>query len=274
LDYALPCIVNHSDCDHRRGYMSPDNPDFDPGLPQRYEDDIARIKELVAEDEENASEPAPQPDSSTHEEGHSLDADGASGSGTISGTVTDAPQNPVDDCHRFANIVEEIGNNAANPDEFIQRMVDRFIGPNLNVQSGNDFERAANIGNREFGDSGFKSQFQDQSNQVRHFTGGLWAGYRYGPGVGQLGMNSNEDNTLTPGRGVVNSGGGILPTFWPTEDSKADVALNAVSIPLGANLTPRAAEMVDRGDRGGWRKIPANPGYKGLATAIRTQVCQ
>jgi len=93
LDYALPCIVNHSDCDHRRGYMSPDNPDFDPGLPQRYEDDIARIKELVAEDEENASEPAPQPDSSTHEEGHSLDADGASGSGTISGTVADAPQN-------------------------------------------------------------------------------------------------------------------------------------------------------------------------------------
>ena len=95
MDYALPCIVNHSDCDHRRGYMSPDNPDFDPGLPQRYEDDIARIKELVAEDEENASEPAPQPDSSTHEEGHSLDADGASGSRTISGTVTDAPQNPA-----------------------------------------------------------------------------------------------------------------------------------------------------------------------------------
>jgi hypothetical protein len=33
-------------------------------------------------------------------------------------------------------------------------------------------------------------------------------------------------------------------------------------------------EIVDGGDRGGWRKIPANPGYKGLTAAIRAQVCR
>ena len=39
------------------GYMSPDNPDFPIGLPQRYEDEIARIKELVAEDEAASKPP-------------------------------------------------------------------------------------------------------------------------------------------------------------------------------------------------------------------------
>jgi len=190
------------------------------------------------------------------------------------GHLSQSPQNPTDDCHRFANIVEQIANDAANADEFLQRMVDRFIGPNLHGSSGADFERAANIGNREFGASGFKQQFVDTSNQVRHFTGGLWAGYLYGPGFGQLGMNSNEDNTITSGRGILPSLGGILPTFWPTEDSKADVTLNSVSVPLGITLTPRKEEIVDRGDRGGWRIISGRPGYKGLAKAIREQVCQ
>jgi hypothetical protein len=156
----------------------------------------------------------------------------------------------------------------------MQRMVDRFIGPNLNVQSGKDFESAANVGNSEFHDSGFKPQFQDHSNQVRHFTGGLWAGYRYGGAVGELGMDSNEDNTEGTGRGIFRSGVGLLPMFWPAEDSKADVALNSVSVPLGDNLHPSDAYIADRGDRGGWRRVPANPGYKGLAAAIRAGVCE
>jgi hypothetical protein len=183
-----------------------------------------------------------------------------------------APQDT--DCQKFAALVEQIANNAANADEFMQRMIDRFIGPNLNAKDVHGIENAARIGNQEFGASGFKPQFVDQSNQVRHFTGGLWAGYLYGAAVGVFGMDSNEDNTEISGRGALRSGLGILPRIWPTEDSKADVALNSISVPLGANLTPTEAEIVDRGDKGGWRKIPANPGYKGLAAAIRTQVCE
>lgn len=152
-------------------------------------------------------------------------------------------------------------------------MVFRFIGPNLNSQSGADFERAANIGDQEFGSSGFKPKFLDSSNQVRHFMGGLWAGYLYGPGIGELGMNTNEDSALS-GRGILSSVGGVLPSLWPSDDSKADVALNSVSVGLGANLTPRKEQRVEVGDRGGWRKIPANPGFKGLPAAIRTLVCE
>jgi RHS repeat-associated protein len=178
------------------------------------------------------------------------------------------------ECQRFASIVEQIANDAANADDFMQRMVNRFIGPNLNVRSGQDFDRAANVGTSEFGSGGFKPKFVDDSNQVRHFTGGLWAGYLFGPGIAQLGMNSNENNSLGTGRGVIGSAGGILPWIFPADDAKADVALNSVSVPLGTSLTPRREEIVDRGDRGGWRRIPGNLGYRGLAGEIRRQVCE
>jgi RHS repeat-associated protein len=187
--------------------------------------------------------------------------------------VEEIPQDNRTDCKKLADITEQIANDAANVGDFIQRMVNKFIGPNLNVNSRADLERAGNMGNREFGASGFRQQFVDLSNQVRHFTGGLWAGYYYGPGVAQLGMNSREENTIIPGTGIM-SAGGILPSLWPTNDSRADVALNSVSVPLGVDLTPRREEFRDVGDRGGWSRIPANPGYKGLAAAIRSQVCQ
>jgi RHS repeat-associated protein len=199
-------------------------------------------------------------------------SDGGGGGGIHEGGH--GPQNPTTDCQRLADITEQFANEATSVGDFVQRMVNRFIGPNLNVDSRADLERAGNIGTREFGASGFKQQFVDTSNQVRHFTGGLWAGYYYGPGVAQLGMNSREENTITPGTGVIASVAGIFPSLSPTNDSRADVALNSVSSSLGANLTPRAEEIVDRGDRGGWRKIPANPGYKGLAAAIRNKVCE
>ncbi|CAN5625170.1 hypothetical protein BH24ACI2_BH24ACI2_04560 [soil metagenome] len=170
--------------------------------------------------------------------------------------------------------MEEIAKNAANAKDFMQAMVDRFIGRNLSVSSGQDFDRAANVGGNEFGASGFKSQFVDDSNQVRHFTGGLWAGYLYGPGIAEAGMNSNENNSLGTGRGVVRSGLGILPWIFPADDAKADIALNSISVGLGANLTPSKEERRDVGDKGGWRKIPANSGYKGLAEAIRKRVCE
>ena len=179
---------------------------------------------------------------------------------------------PGGDCGKLVAIVEDIANSAANADDFIKALVAKVIG-NLDVNSYTDFDKANNLRGANFGDSGFKSQFQDGSNQVRHFTGGLWAGYLFGPGVAQLGMNSNEDSTIVDGRGVVGSAAGILPTLFPKDSSKADVALNSVSIPLGVRLTPVAAETRDVGDRGGWRKIPGHPGYKGLAAAIASQVC-
>jgi len=187
--------------------------------------------------------------------------------------------NQQNDCQRFANIVDNIARNSANVKDFMQAMINRFIGStqNLSAESGQDLERARNIGNNEFRDSGFKSQFKDKSNQVRHFTAGLWAGYLYGPGISMLGMNTNEANSLGTGTGVIRSGGGILPWLFPTpgsEGSAADIALNSVSTALGANLIPIAEEIRDVGDRGGWRRIPAHPGYKGLADAIRKQVCE
>ena len=103
-------------------------------------------------------------------------------------------------------------------------------------------------------------------------VGGLWAGFLYGPGVAQLGMNSNEDNTVTDGRGIRRSAAGILPTLFPADASNADVALNSISVVLGTQLFPRAEERVDVGDKG-WRKIPARPGFKGLAAEIRRSVC-
>jgi hypothetical protein len=51
-----------------------------------------------------------------------------------------------------------------------------------------------------FGDSGFKNKFQDGSNQVQHFSGGVMAGWQYGPGavVGHslLRPDSPEDEAL------------------------------------------------------------------------------
>ncbi len=79
--------------------------------------------------------------------------------------------------------------------------------------------------------------------------GGLIAGYNLGATLGATVMNRNEN-------------------------SQADLRVNEISIPLGARLTnPRREEFVDRGGRGGWRKITATPGFKALADAIRNQIC-
>jgi RHS repeat-associated protein len=43
--------------------------------------------------------------------------------------------------------------------------------------------RSDNTQVRGFNDTGFKPEFRDNSNQVQHFGGGLWAGYQYGLGA-------------------------------------------------------------------------------------------
>lgn len=176
------------------------------------------------------------------------------------------------DCEDLVKLVANIAAVSSDADVFMKTLVGQVIG-NLNTKSSEDFEKASRLRGAGYGDSGFKPEFRDGGDQVRHFVGGLWAGYLYGPGVGQLGMNSNEDNTITDGRGIRRSVGGLLPTISPTKESEADIALNAVSVPLGAQLTPRAEERIDVGDRG-WKRIPARLGYKGLAAEIRSRVCE
>lgn len=177
---------------------------------------------------------------------------------------------PENDCQKFADIVEEIARSAANAAEFMQKLIDRTIGANipLNAASRNDFERAAGITGATLGDSGFKEKFRDGTNlQARHFVAGLWAGYLLGPGLAQIVANSHEDFELQR-TGL----GPFAVALVPTDASKADVALNSVSVALGTQLVPKAEERRDVGDRG-WKKIPGNPGYKGLSAAIRNQVC-
>jgi hypothetical protein len=102
-----------------------------------------------------------------------------------------------------------------------------------------------------FSSTGFRAGLFDniRDNQARHFMGGLIAGYNLGGALGALVMNHNED-------------------------SQADLRVNEISIPLGAGLTnPRREEIVDSGDRGGWRRIPGTLGFKALADAIRNQGC-
>lgn len=176
-----------------------------------------------------------------------------------------------DDCATFADEVERLANNSSTAEEFLKKMVDRFIGnEGFDVSSEDDFEKANRTGNREFGATGFKSQFKDSSNQVRHFTGGLWAGFLFGSVAGKYGMNANESNTFGTGRGAVSSGLGIIPSFFPTEDAKADIALNAISTNLGSKLTPTTGiSSIKAG-----YSTPDNPGFKDLANQIRKQVCE
>lgn len=181
------------------------------------------------------------------------------------------PNPPEGDCEKLAILVDNVAAVSTDAASFVQNLVSQVIG-NLDTLSGQDFEKANRIPGAPYGDSGFKQQFRDGGNQVRHFVGGLWAGFLYGPGVAQLGMNSNEDNTVTDGRGIRRSAAGILPTLFPADASNADVALNSISVVLGTQLFPRAEERVDVGDKG-WRKIPARPGFKGLAAEIRRSVC-
>ncbi len=70
---------------------------------------------------------------------------------------------------------------------------------------------STNSGTPRFSDSGFKSEFRDTSNQVRHFTGGVVAGFQYGHWFGGLHRLARPDGP-------------------------ADTALNDISSAIGAGL--------------------------------------
>jgi hypothetical protein len=96
-------------------------------------------------------------------------------------------------------------------------------------------------GRPTFTDSGFQTQFQDGSNQVRHFTAGFIAGARLGL-VGLVGMNNREGN------------------HNPSRANLPDFKLNGVSADLGSMFTKRPDSVEFRRAR--------------LADQIREDVCQ
>lgn len=98
---------------------------------------------------------------------------------------------------------------------------------------------------------GFRQQYRDDSNQVRHFTGGLIAGYRLGFHAGFAGMATNE---------IGNS----------HDESSADHRLNLASTNLGATLI-RPYETSPMSMKHG---IPySKTDYRNLAAAIRSRIC-
>ena len=158
---------------------------------------------------------------------------------------------PPTDCQRFADRVAQIASGHNDVGGFVNELARIFIGvvsADIDVMR----QRANSSTGEYFSSTGFREGLFDKirDNQARHFMGGLIAGYNLA--------------SVTLATAVMNH----------NEDSQADRRVNGISIPLGARLTnPRREEIVDRGDRGGWRRIPATPGFKALADAIRNQVC-
>jgi hypothetical protein len=141
-------------------------------------------------------------------------------------------------------MVESIAREAKGVEDFFDRMARTFTA--ADNSSIGEMRAKANrglpAGRPTFGSSGFKQQFRDDSNQVRHFTGGLIAGFRLGYLPALTLMNRRET------RGV----------------DDADIALNGESTSLGATL----------GGGQGTYAYDSFGGYHKLADAIRRRICE
>jgi len=162
----------------------------------------------------------------------------------------------IDDCHKLARIVEIAANLSGNlyqdsrkqnfMDLLAQVLTEFTEASRLGIAEG-----AAGIGSEDtvggFGSEGFSSQFYEQpaggvpSNQVRHFIGGLVAGYVFGAEEGLNIMNGREDPN-DPVHGV------------------PDINLNGKSVWMGAQI---ASEP-----NGG-----ALPSVNGLSKWIKKNIC-
>ncbi len=83
----------------------------------------------------------------------------------------DAKDHPADDCHKFANLVQLIADNASSVQGFLDELARTFTGANYSSLS--ELQRVSAGGGNfvRFQDSGFKYGFRDGSNQVRHSVG-------------------------------------------------------------------------------------------------------
>jgi hypothetical protein len=145
-------------------------------------------------------------------------------------------------------MTEQIAKAAKTAEEFMDKMASTFTSANNSgiVEMYNGAYRRMPAGRPTFGDSGFKPQFRDGSNQVRHFVGGLVAGYRLGSAPADILMDQRED----PGN--------------------PDTRLNAVSTKLGGEGIVK--ETWTRPGRG-IAQVHIENKFGTLADEIRKQVC-
>lgn len=174
---------------------------------------------------------------------------GGGGGGGRDGAGRDPDSSRKDDCHTFANMVEQLANASQNVQDFMGKMASTFTG--AKDSSINAMREGANKlpppQTRGFRDTGFQPQFRDGSNQVRHFTAGLVAGYDLGEFPALIFMNHREHEGV----------------------DDADIALNAVSTYAGqlladSNVTPEVQA----------RYGLLGMDYHDLANFIRDKVCQ
>ena len=176
---------------------------------------------------------------------------GSGGGGSSSGGEGNKQEN---DCERFARRVEGIANRHKKIRSFLDELARVFNG----VRNSSTLEMLRNANrppNRpeRYNSTGFREQFFDdrQDNQARHFIGGLIAGQNAGITFGLLAMNNNED-------------------------SEADLAVNRISVPLGASLVaPRKSKTYTVKYLNTKFKvtIPGTRGFRGLGDMIRQWLC-
>ena len=107
---------------------------------------------------------------------------------------------------------------------------------------------------RSRGREGSKPQFKDDvgpgnsPNQVRHYVGGLYAGFTLGNGLGELAANFREINVS--GETLPNKGGWPeVPKPYVSPSGEADMRLNAVSAPHGVDLKVGRLKPADVADK-------------------------
>jgi hypothetical protein len=114
-------------------------------------------------------------------------------------------------------MMQDIGDKAKGVHEFLDALARTFTA--ANDSSNAEIAAAANrrmpLDRPVFVDGGFKKQFQDQSNQPRHFVAGFIAGANLGVTYGLIRMNQHEE-----------------PNSHHQNDP--DIRLNSVSTDMGA----------------------------------------
>ncbi len=153
------------------------------------------------------------------------------------------------DCQRFVAAVGVIANNSTSNRGFLDELARQFTS--ANDSSGKEmFENSDSMVlpprlGANMLDSGFKLEFRDPgSNQVRHFVGGLIAGYNF--------------NSSIQARAFMNAQEGSLR-------STADTRLNNVSTGMGAGLYGNQPGLLPKPNRFNWKNV---------ADAIRRLVCE
>ncbi|MDX2044700.1 MAG: hypothetical protein SF097_26050, partial [Acidobacteriota bacterium] len=177
---------------------------------------------------------------------------GLSGEQQQGGNNQQNPQ-PQNSCQRMADMVAQIANEASGSEDFYDRIARAFTAASHSgiFEMLRTADNPLPAGRIDFDVSGFKPEFRDDSNQVRHFAGGLIAGFRLGYPYGRYVMNERE----TEGIG------------------DADIALNNQSTWLGAVYRNAPGSLDHYIDFVG-NAIGISGHYGQLADQIRRRICE